>query len=71
MPISTIDAYQDHGDPKPDAFTELDIEAAERDLARLADVGVDYQDVVLTLEDEGVEKFVNSWLELLQRVEEA
>ena len=71
MPISTIDAYQDHGNPEPDAFTEVEIEAAERDLARLADVGVDYQDVVLTLEDEGVEKFVNSWLELLQRVEEA
>ena len=71
MPVSTIDAYQDHGDPEPAAFTDSDVEIANGDLARLADVGVDYQDVVQTLEDEGVEKFVTSWLELLQRVEEA
>jgi transaldolase len=39
------------------------------DLARLQDVGVDYADVVQTLEDEGVEKFTNSWNELLEDIE--
>lgn len=71
MPIDTIEAYQDHGNPQPESFSEFDIEAAHRDLARLQEVGVDYQNVVQTLEDEGVEKFVQSWLELLQRVEDA
>jgi len=35
----------------------------------LARLGVDYQDVVTTLEREGVEKFEASWLELLKTVE--
>jgi transaldolase len=71
MPLLTIDAYQDHGDPSPLAFTEEDIEEAKRDLERLGSVGIDYWDVVRVLEDEGVEKFTKSWLELLERVEQA
>ncbi len=71
MPLETIDAYQDHGNPIPQAFTEHDIERARLDLARLQDVGVDYADVVQTLEDEGVEKFTQAWNELLQDVEKA
>jgi transaldolase len=71
MPLQTIDAYQDHGDSDPRSFNEFDIEKARGDLAALADVGVDYDDVVQTLEDEGVEKFVASWHELLADVENA
>jgi transaldolase len=71
MPLETIDAYQDHGDPSPRAFTGEDIEQAKADLARLADVGVDYDDVVKVLEVEGVEKFTKSWQELLDDVEKA
>lgn len=71
MPLDTIDAYQDHGDPAPERFTETDIEAARHDLRRMQEVGVDYADVVQTLEDEGVEKFTNSWNELLEKIEEA
>ena len=71
MPIDTIDAYQDHGNPSPAPFTEYDIEQAKLDLARLADVGVDYQDVVQVLEDEGVSKFSKSWQELLDDIEKA
>ena len=69
MPLPTIDAYQDHGDPSPTPFTRADIEKAGRDLERLGSVGIDYQDVVRVLEDEGVEKFTKSWLELLERVD--
>jgi transaldolase len=68
MPLETIDAYQDHGDPAPEPFTESDIEQAKRDLARLEDVGVDYDDVVQVLEDEGVSKFAKSWQDLLDGV---
>ena len=69
MPLGTIEAYQDHGDSSPIAFDELDIEKSEGQLAALADVGIDYDDVVQTLEDEGVEKFVASWNELLAGVD--
>jgi transaldolase len=71
MPLETIDAYQDHGDPSPAPFTQDDIERARADLERLAEVGVDYDGVVQVLEDEGVAKFTNSWQELLDDVEKA
>jgi transaldolase len=71
MPLPTIDAYQDHGDPSPSPFTEADIVGARGDLERLGAVGIDYEDVVRVLEEEGVDKFTKSWLELLERVEQA
>jgi transaldolase len=71
MPPATIDAYQDHGDPSPPAFTADDIDEAGQDVERLGSVGIDYQDVVRVLEEEGVEKFTKSWHELLERVEQA
>jgi len=71
MPLETIDAYQDHGNPSPEPFTAADIEQARADLDRLAAVGVDYDDVVKVLEDEGVDKFTKSWLELLDDIEKA
>jgi len=71
MPLPTIDAYQDHGDPSPSSFTADDIEEAKHDLDRLGSAGIDYEDVVRVLEDEGVEKFTKSWLDLLERVDQA
>ena len=70
MPLDTIDAYQDHGDPNPTSFDAVDIVRAEDLLDKMGQVGVDYDDVVQTLEDEGVEKFVKSWQELLAQVEQ-
>ncbi len=71
MPIATLAAYQDHGNPAPAAFDELDVEEAASMLERLDAVGVDYDDVVGTLERDGVRKFTTSWLDLLQGVESA
>ena len=71
MPLETIDAYQDHGDPDPSPFDAADIDEAKETLEKLAEVGVDYDDVVQTLEDEGVEKFSKSWQELLDGVDQA
>lgn len=68
MPLETIDAYQDHGDPEPEPFTDDDIAAARADLDRMAELGISYQDVVDTLEREGVEKFTKSWSELIASV---
>lgn len=69
MPLDTVDAYQDHGDPAPEPFGAADIEQARSDLDSLAEVGIEYQDVVDTLEREGVDKFAKSWHDLLDSVE--
>ncbi|MFZ0014070.1 MAG: transaldolase [Acidimicrobiia bacterium] len=71
MPLATIDAYQDHGDPSPSSFDAVDIVRANDELDKMAALGIDYDDVVDTLEREGVEKFVASWRELLEGVEKA
>ena len=71
MPIGTIEAYQDHGNPNPKPFDEDDIAQAHADLAALGEIGIDYNDVVQVLEDEGVDKFVASWNELADGVDQA
>ncbi len=65
MPVATIRAYQDHGDPNPSPFDADDIAGAHATLGQLAEVGVDYDDVVQVLEEEGVAKFAASYQELL------
>ncbi len=37
-------------------------------MAALAEAGIDYDDVIATLEREGVDKFVKSWDELVETV---
>lgn len=69
MPLETVDAYQDHGVPYPQPFGPAEIEAAQRDLDRLGEAGIDLEDVTQVLEDQGVEKFGASWQELLDDVE--
>jgi transaldolase len=66
MPEETIRAFQDHG--KVELTLERGLGEAERTLERLAEAGVDYDDVVETLEREGVEKFADSFTELLDGV---
>lgn len=60
MPIETIEAYQDHGG-RPAAFGPEEMARAKTTMATMADVGVDYNDVMRTLETEGVDKFIASW----------
>ena len=67
MPEETIQAFQDHGEVRGD--TVLDgVDEAHRLLEQLAAVGIEYDDVVLTLEKEGVQKFSDSFAELLEGV---
>ena len=68
MPEETIMAYQDHGDPQPRLQSGLD--DARRVFEELERVGIDYQDITDTLEREGVEKFADSFDELLRALEE-
>jgi transaldolase len=64
MPAETIAAFQDHGEVKKDSLTS-GIDAARKLLDDLREAGVDYDDVVLTLEEEGVQKFADSFSELI------
>jgi len=67
MPEETIDAFQDHGEVALTLARDLD--EAQRVFDRIAEAGVDYDDVVVTLEQEGVEKFSDSFRELLDGVQ--
>ncbi len=67
MPLETIEAFQDHGEVRGDTVTE-GVDEAKQLLADLAEAGVDYDDVVLTLEQEGVQKFSDSFTSLLEGV---
>jgi transaldolase len=64
MPRETIEAFQDHGEIRGDTIVE-GVDDAERLLEELREAGVDYDDVVETLEAEGVKKFADSFDELL------
>jgi transaldolase len=66
MPLETVKAFQDHGDVR-DTLTE-GLEEAHALLDELAAAGIDYDDVVATLEDEGVRKFSDSFDELRQGI---
>jgi transaldolase len=67
MPAETIRAFQDHGVVRPSTLAEGLDEAREL-LVQLAEAGVDYDDVVETLEREGVQKFADSFAELLEGI---
>jgi len=67
MPEETIRAFQDHGEVRGDTVLEGWDEAHDV-FAKLKDVGVDYDDVVETLELEGVQKFAASFAELMDGV---
>jgi transaldolase len=68
MPEATMHAMRDHGVVTGDTVTSHYVEA-QQVLDQLAEVGVDYDDVVQVLEDEGVEKFDTSWSELIDSIQ--
>jgi transaldolase len=67
MPRETVDAFSDHGVVRD--TLEEDVDGARRTLAAFAAAGIDYDDVVATLEREGVEKFAKSFQQLFADVE--
>jgi transaldolase len=68
MPETTLEATADHGEITGDTIRP-GYTAAQADLDALAAVGIDYDDVVQVLEDEGVQKFEQSWTGLLTSTE--
>jgi len=68
MPSSTLSAVIDHADLAGDTVRDTYVGAKEV-LDRVAELGIGYNEVIETLEREGVAKFQASWEELLATVE--
>ena len=67
MPLETIQAFQDHGNVPGDTVLE-GIDEARDLLVQLEKVGVSYDDVVETIEAEGVQKFADSFDQIIEEV---
>jgi transaldolase len=66
MPEKTMMAYADHGTPGTPVQKSYDDAAAV--MQAVADAGIDLDDVFRVLEEEAVQKFVDSWDELTESV---
>jgi transaldolase len=69
MPLETIQAFQDHGEVRGDTVLE-GVDDAHALLQKLAEAGVDYDDVTDTLEQEGVQKFSDSFELIVESIRE-
>lgn len=70
MPEPTLNAVRDSGAFRGNTATH-GYENAQGVLAELAALGIDISDVALKLENEGIDKFIKPWLELISAVEAA
>ncbi len=68
VPVETLDAYRDHGDPAPRLIEGLP--EARQVMQNLKTLGIDIDKVTQQLEDEGVEKFNKSYDQLIDRLME-
>jgi transaldolase len=67
VPLETLDAYRDHGDPQ--VRLEQGLDQAQAVLRRLHEVGIRIDELTQRLEDEGVEKFVTPFDKLMETLE--
>lgn len=67
MPMETVDAYRDHGEPQRRLTQDLD--EARAVIASLPGLGIDLDAVTQRLENEGVDKFIEPFDQLLQAVQ--
>ena len=67
MPLETIENFRDHG--KVRLSVEDNIQQARDELEKLEKVGVHYDQVTKQLQDEGVQKFADSFHELFKGIE--
>jgi len=68
MPAATMEATYDHGVIPTDSIRGH-YPDAHQVLDDLAAAGIDYDDVVRVLEEEGVQKFETAWTELIESVQ--
>jgi transaldolase len=67
MPRETVEAFQDHG--KTEVTLTRDVDGARGVLEAFKAAGIEYDEVVDTLEREGVEKFAKSFRQLFADIE--
>ncbi|MCL9797199.1 transaldolase family protein, partial [Frankia sp. AgKG'84/4] len=67
MPEATLQAFADHGVVGGETIRPF-YDDARAVFAALAEVGIDLDDVIETLEAQGVQKFEDSWKQLLDTV---
>ncbi len=68
MPGKTLEATRDHAEITGDRVRPF-YDDARQVMDSLAAAGVDYDDVIATIEREGVEKFESAWNDLLETVQ--
>jgi transaldolase len=66
MPKSTVEDVKDHADIRESI--EEDVDEANQLLKDLAEAGISYKDVTDVLEKEGVQKFADSFDELIEEI---
>ena len=69
IPTSTLDAYRDHGRPRPSLREGMGWAAGH--LARLSEQGVDLDAITAQLQVEGVAAFADSFDQLIAALEMA
>ena len=69
MNTATIEAWADHGEAEADTIRR-DVEGAKQHFRDLEEVGVDMGDVTDRLLDQGIEKFADSYDELIGAISE-
>jgi transaldolase / glucose-6-phosphate isomerase len=66
MPPATIDAFRDHGVVRPSL--EENLEGAKQIFVRLAQLGIDMDEVALKLQNDGVKLFADSFDTLMESI---
>lgn len=67
MPLTTLESFRDHGRVR--LSVEEDIPQAQAVLTALEAAGIDYEQVTSHLQEEGVQKFIDSFRQLFQCIE--
>jgi transaldolase len=67
MPLKTLDAFRDHGQVR--LSIEENLLQAQAEMAALEEVGIHYDQVTRQLQEEGVQKFIDSFQKLFQCIE--
>jgi len=67
MPLETVENFRDHG--RVSRTIEDDIQQAKDEFSALEKVGIHYDQVTKQLQDEGVQKFADSFHELIKGIE--
>ncbi len=67
MPLTTIESFREHGRVR--LSIEEQLGEAQAQLAALADVGIHYDQITRQLQEEGVQKFIDSFQKLFQCID--